>query len=236
MPDPIIWRSFNPLAFEDEAPSVEVRDGDTTRIRGLAAAYGKWSLDLGGFREIIEPGAFDRVLSRKGLDVVAFFDHDGQPLGRTTSGTLRLSVDDRGLSYENDPPDTQLGRDVVTLIRRRDLFGSSFAFTVEPKGEVWTHDDKGKSTRTIKEFSGLYDVSVVTHAAYGKATSVAVRALERWRAENLTSAERRRIAEEAADTATAEDSPAVRSFKVSSAAGARAAAAAAAARMRAHAG
>lgn len=229
MPEPIIWRSFNPLAVEDDAPAVEVRDGESPKIRGLAAAYGKWSLDLGGFREIIEPGAFDRVLSRKGLDVVAFFDHDGQPLGRTTSGTLRLSVDDRGLSYENDPPDTQLGRDVLTLIRRRDLFGSSFAFTVDPKGEVWTHDEKGKSTRTIKEFSGLYDVSVVTHAAYGKATSVAVRALERWRSENLTSSERQQIAEEAADTAA-------RSFKVSTVAGARAAAAAAAARMRAHAG
>jgi HK97 family phage prohead protease len=224
MSDQIIWRSFNPLGGDDESPAVEVRDGEAPKIRGLAAAYGKWSLDI-GFREIIEPGAFDRVLSRKGLDVVAFFDHDGQPLGRTTSGTLRLSVDDRGLNYENDPPDTQLGRDVVTLIRRRDLFGSSFAFTVEPKGEVWTHDEKGNATRTIREFSGLYDVSVVTHAAYGKATSVAVRALERWRAENLTTAEQRHIAEEASDTA-------VRSFKVSTVAGARAAAAAAVARMR----
>jgi uncharacterized protein len=226
MSDPIIWRSFNPLVGEDETPAVEIRDGESPKIRGLAAAYGKLSLDLGGFKEIIEPGAFDRVLSRKNLDVVAFFDHDGQPLGRTTSGTLRLAVDDRGLNYENDPPDTQLGRDLQTLIRRRDLFGSSFAFTVEPKGEVWTHDEKGTTTRTIREFSGLYDVSVVTHAAYGKATSVAVRSLERWRAENLTANEVRQIVEEEAE----------RSFKVSTVAGARAAAAAAAARMRAHAG
>lgn len=226
MGEPIIWRSFNPLLGEDETPAVEVRGDETPKIRGLAASYGKWSLDLGGFKEMIEPGAFDRVLSRKNLDVVAFFDHDGQPLGRTTSGTLRLALDDRGLNYENDPPDTQLGRDVVTLIRRRDLFGSSFAFTVEPKGEVWAHDEKGNTTRTIREFSGLYDVSVVTHAAYGKATSVAVRALERWRAENLTSREVRQIAEQEAD----------RSFKVSTVAGARAAAAAAVARMRIHAG
>lgn len=231
MAEPIVWRSFNPLVSEDDAvPAVEVRDEGTPKIRGLAAAYGKWSLDLGGFREIIEPGAFDRVLSRKNLDVVAFFDHDGQPLGRTTSGTLRLAVDDRGLNYENDPPDTQLGRDVQTLIRRRDLFGSSFAFTVEPKGESWTQDEKGNTTRTIREFSGLYDVSVVTHAAYGKATSVAVRALERWRAENLTDAENRQLAEEAADIAAS----AAQAPKVS--AGIRAAAAAAVARMRSHAG
>lgn len=230
MADPIVWRSFNPLVTEDESvPAVEVRDEGTPKIRGLAAAYGKWSLDLGGFREIIEPGAFDRVLSRKNLDVVAFFDHDGQPLGRTTSGTLRLSLDERGLNYENDPPDTQLGRDVLTLIRRRDLFGSSFAFTVDPKAETWIQDEKGNTTRTIREFSGLYDVSVVTHAAYGKATSVAVRALERWRTENLTAAENRDLAEQALESAE-------RAVKISTAAGIRAAAAAAVARMRAHAG
>lgn len=230
MADPIVWRSFNPLVTEDESvPAVEVRDEGTPKIRGLAAAYGKWSLDLGGFREIIEPGAFDRVLSRKNLDVVAFFDHDGQPLGRTTSGTLRLSLDERGLNYENDPPDTQLGRDVLTLIRRRDLFGSSFAFTVDPKAETWVQDEKGNTTRTIREFSGLYDVSVVTHAAYGKATSVAVRALERWRTENLTAAENRDLAEKALESAE-------QAFKINPAAGIRAAAAAAVARMRAHAG
>jgi HK97 family phage prohead protease len=228
MPEPIIWRSFNPLvAEEDVSPAIEIRDDGGPKIRGLAAAYGKWSLDLGGFKEIIEPGAFDRVLSRKNLDVVAFFDHDGQPLGRTTSGTLRLAVDERGLNYENDPPDTQLGRDVTTLIRRRDLFGSSFAFTVDPKGETWTHDEKGNTSRTIREFSGLYDVSVVTHAAYGKATSVAVRALEKFRAENLTAAENARLAEQAAD----KQADYMRSLS-----GARAAAAAAVARMRAHAG
>lgn len=230
MNEPIIWRSFNPLATEGDAvPAVEVRDEGAPKIRGLAAAYGKWSLDLGGFKEIIEPGAFDRVLARKNLDVVAFFDHEGQPLGRTTSGTLRLALDDRGLNYENDPPDTQLGRDVVTLIRRRDLFGSSFAFTVDPKGETWHQDERGNTTRTIREFSGLFDVSVVTHAAYGKATSVAVRALEKWRSENLTAHERRQIAEEASEKMAA-------SSQVCSLAAARASAAAAVARMRIYAG
>lgn len=224
MAEPIIWRSFNPLAEDVDVPAVEVRDGEAPKIRGLAAAYGKWSLDLGGFKEIIEPGAFDRVLSKRKLDVVALFDHEGQPLGRTLSGTLQLGTDERGLNYEIDPPDTQLGRDVMTLVRRKDLFGSSFAFTVEPRGEAWSQDERGATTRTITEFSGLYDVSVVTHAAYGNATSVAVRSLERWRAENLTAAEQRHLAEEVADR------------RAEQLAGAKAAAAAAVARMRIHAG
>jgi HK97 family phage prohead protease len=203
----------------DEA-AIELRAGDSPRIRGLAAAFGKPSLDLGGFREIIQPGAFDKVLSRRKLDVVALFDHEGQPLGRTLSGTLALSVDERGLNYEIDPPDTQLGRDVMTLLRRGDLFQSSFAFTVEPKGEEWNVDERGNTTRTIREFSGLYDVSVVTHAAYGNATNAAVRSLEKWRAEHMPAAPE------------AEPVAAVKR----SLAGAKAAAAAAVARMRAHAG
>jgi HK97 family phage prohead protease len=217
-------RFFEIVDGDTDEPTVEVRDEGSPKIRGLAAAYQKWSLDLGGFREIIEPGAFDRVLSKRKLDVVALFDHEGQPLGRTTSGTLRLSTDERGLNYEIDPPDTQLGRDVQTLIRRRDLFGSSFAFTVDPKSEAWSQDEKGNTTRTIREFSGLYDVSIVTHAAYGPATSVAVRSLERWRSENLTAQEQREIVEQAA------------AVRVDRLAAARAAAAASVARMRIHAG
>jgi HK97 family phage prohead protease len=213
-------RFFEIVDGDTDEPTVEVRDEGSPKIRGLAAAYQKWSLDLGGFREIIEPGAFDRVLSKRKLDVVALFDHEGQPLGRTASGTLRLSTDERGLNYEIDPPDTQLGRDLQTLIRRRDLFGSSFAFTVDPKGEAWSQDEKGNATRTIREFSGLYDVSIVTHAAYGPATSVAVRSLERWRSENLTAQEQREMLEQ--DTAV----------KYSASVGARAAVAAAIARLR----
>lgn len=194
-------RRFYEQTGEDFAgPVLQERADAPPMIRGLAAAYGKWSVDLGGFREIIEPGAFDRVLSKRKLDVVALFDHAGQPLGRTTAGTLRLSTDERGLSYEIDPPDTQLGRDVLTLLRRRDLVGSSFAFTVDPKGERWSQDEKGNATRSISEFSGLFDVSVVTTPAY-PSTTAAARSLERWRAENLTAAEVRQADEEKADTA-----------------------------------
>jgi HK97 family phage prohead protease len=168
--------------FTGTDAGLELRSGDAPKIRGLAAAYGKWSLDLGGFREIIAPGAFDDVLQSADLDVVALFDHVGQPLGRSTSGTLRLWTDERGLNYEIDPPDTQLGRDVTLLLSRGDLFGSSFAFTVETgTGEEWERDEDGGMRRTIKRFSGLYDVSVVTHAAYGNATSAALRSLEQWR-------------------------------------------------------
>ena len=168
----------------DEA--IELREEGSPVIRGYAAVFGKKSHDLGGFVEILQPTAFDSVLASRKLDVVGLWNHDpSQILGRTTSGTLRLAVDERGLSYEIDPPDTQLGRDSVTLLRRRDVSASSFAFSVDPKNETWDQPEKGLATRTISSVSGLFDVSIVTHPAYPQ-TSVAVRSLETWREASAT--------------------------------------------------
>ena len=92
---------------------VEVRSEseDRKQIVGYGAVFESKSEDLGGFVEIIERGAFDDVLND---DVRALFNHDNNIiLGRSISGTLKLSVDDVGLRYEIDPPDTQMVRDMV---------------------------------------------------------------------------------------------------------------------------
>ena len=68
------------------------------KIVGYAAVFDQESEPLGGFVEVIAPGAFDDVL---GADVRALFNHDANYLlGRTASGTLTLSVDAVGLRYE----------------------------------------------------------------------------------------------------------------------------------------
>lgn len=68
--------------------------------------------------------AFDANLKD---DVLFTINHDpNQLLGRTGSGTVRLNVDDYGLGFELDLPDTQLGRDARTLVERGDLSGASF--------------------------------------------------------------------------------------------------------------
>jgi HK97 family phage prohead protease len=122
------------------------------------------------------PGAFDRALKEK-QDVRALFNHDdNQVLGRSKSGTLRMSVDSKGLKYEIDPPDTQLGRDLVTSIRRGDIDGSSFAFIV--RGQKWNETTKDGVTTYLREITDcdLMDVSPVTYPAYEQ-TSVAVRTM-----------------------------------------------------------
>ncbi len=172
------------ISFEDAPEAelvVEERAGGKTVITGYAAVYDRLSLDLGGFREMIKPGAFDKVLARQRgkQDVVALFNHDSNiVLGRTSSGTLELSSDSKGLRYEVTPPATRA--DIVELIARRDVRGSSFSFAISPGGDAWSSDDKG-SIRSVREVSGLFDVSAVLNPAYpDSSVQAALRSYEAW--------------------------------------------------------
>jgi len=152
-------------------------DGKVT-VAGYAAVFGD-TADIGGyFREVIARGAFTNTL-RTG-DVRAYFDHDrGRVLGRTSSGTLRLREDERGLAVEIDLPDTSDGRDVKTLIERGDISGMSFGFSVLKQEWDETVDPP---TRTIMEVE-LREVSIVSEPAYD-GTSIALRSLDEARKEH----------------------------------------------------
>lgn len=157
--------------------NVETRDDGKTLIRGMAARYGVRSVDLGGFTEEIRPGAFDGVMQSEGRNVVGLYNHEqNYVLGTERAGTLRLVGTNDGLGYEIDPPASR--QDVVELIQRGDVWGSSFAFTVERDGDEWTTDEDGRHLRYIRAIGGLYDVGPVLTPAY-RDTSVAVRSLEK---------------------------------------------------------
>ena len=177
-------RRYLSIADDDSTCTlfVEERDGETPKIRGIAPPWDSLSVDLGGFREKFSATAFDKVLSKRKLDVPMLWNHDdSRPLARTTNGTLKIEKSDKGLAFEADPVATPTAAEVLTLIRSKTIFGSSFAFTVGAKGETWVEDERGNVTRTITEASGLYDVSPVTRAAYPN-SSVGLRSLTAWKA------------------------------------------------------
>ena len=146
------------------------KKGKRNIVEGHAAVYGELSEDLGGFREMIKPGAFDDVLEN---DVRAFFNHDpNYLLARTSSGTLKLSTDKRGLKYSFDVPDTTAGRDLLVSMKRGDITQSSFAFIVE--SDSWDENKDGQEVRTIEKVSRLYDVSPVSIPAYPSANDLAI--------------------------------------------------------------
>lgn len=156
---------------------VELRmDGDEKKsavLVGYGAVFNQRSENLGGFTEVIQPGAFDDVLSD---DVRALFNHDSNIILGRNGTTMTLSVDPVGLRYEIDMPDTQMVRDMVlSPVQRGDVNQSSFGFSVDV--DNWDEDDEGRVTRTIVKVKRLYDVSPVTFPAYPD-TSVAARSLE----------------------------------------------------------
>jgi HK97 family phage prohead protease len=147
-------------------------DDDGKKIVGYASVfydgtegteYALWE----DMKERIMPGTFDDALGNPD-DVRGLFNHNpDQILGRTSAGTLKLSVDKRGLFYEIAPGDTTVARDVVESIKRGDVDGSSFAFRVLDE-ELKKED--GKYVREITRVS-LFDVGPVTYPAYAAATS-----------------------------------------------------------------
>jgi HK97 family phage prohead protease len=141
-------------------------DGDSPTITGYAAVFNSPSEDM-GFIEKVDPHAFDGTLNG---DVRALWNHDSNHvLGRTKSGTLRLSVDAKGLKYEIDPPDTQAARDLMTSMKRGDVDSSSFGFVTNE--DKWDYS-ASPVTRTLLRVS-LIDVSPVCFPAYQSATSEA---------------------------------------------------------------
>lgn len=166
-------RSFN----------VEFRnDPENRHIEGYGSVFNKRSLDLGGFTEIIAPGAFDGVIEES--DVKCYLDHNPNRgiLARSKNGegSLTLSVDDEGLKYSFDAPHTALGDEVIEGLVRGDYSQSSFAFTVQD--ESWTKEEDGRYLRTITKVNRLYDVSIVADPAYPD-TSVAMRSLDAFKAQ-----------------------------------------------------
>ena len=85
-------------------------------------------------------------------------------MGRTSSDTLKLSVDERGLKYELKLGNQSYAKDLAESMKRGDITSSSFAFTIER--DTWSED-----LRTVEEIKGLYDVSVVTVPAYPEASA-----------------------------------------------------------------
>lgn len=159
---------------------IEKRNDEPAKLVGHAAVFNSLSEDLGGFREKIAPGAFKNAIT--GSDVRALFNHDPNfVLGRTISGTLRLSEDEKGLRIENDLPDTQQARDLMVSVGRGDINQMSFGFTVNK--QQWEEDGEGVVTRTLLDVD-LFDVSVVTYPAYPK-TDAAIRSLEEFKKDQL---------------------------------------------------
>ncbi|WP_426213669.1 HK97 family phage prohead protease [Mesorhizobium abyssinicae] len=104
-------------------------------------------------------------------DVLALWNHNyDRPLGRTSSGTLDLRSDRVGLYFGLNPDDTTPdGMTAIGTVRRQDVSGCSFGFTVTR--ETWDDGDDAQLPLRIIEEAVLWEVSLCPDPAYNETSA-----------------------------------------------------------------
>lgn len=147
------------IQFQGEFRAV----GDGNTIEGTIPTGSH--TDLGGYFEVIEPGAFLKsLLSNR--TIFAFDQHNPEkPLANTKAGTLALEERKEGLKVRMRlDPEISYHKDLLLSVKRGNLGGMSFGFSVPPGGESWSGN-----LRTIHDMT-LYEVSPVSLPAYEQST------------------------------------------------------------------
>lgn len=156
--------------------NVEKRDGEnqSLKVSGYAAVFNSKTSIGEYFDEMISPGAFSRTLSENG-DIRALINHNFDKLiGRTKSGTLILSEDERGLKFEIDLPNTTYATDLAVSMARGDINQCSFGFFATE--ESWDYSIE-PALRTVNE-AELFEISIVSIPAYENTEVALVRSKE----------------------------------------------------------
>lgn len=146
-------------------------------VSGYAIRFNEDSAFM-GFTERISPSALPASMLEN-ADIFAYFNHDWSKVLARTPNSLKLDLRNDGLYYEFEAPNTQDGNDLLEHIKRGEMYGTSFAFSLpeDGSGEVWTKQEDGTYLREIIMFDALYEISPVYTPAY-PTTSVSARCLE----------------------------------------------------------
>lgn len=124
-------------------------------------------------REVIAPEAVSQELLDKS-DIKMTMFHDRQLLlarSNKGSGTLSYGIDDKGVYFEFEAPDTADGDKAIELVKRGDIAGCSFAFSTRYYDRAFVeesvvHGDKVEVTYRVKVITGIYDFTLAADPAY----------------------------------------------------------------------
>jgi phage head maturation protease len=172
------------IDFAEEVGIEQREGGEGSVLKGLGLVLGGLSkpmsmrLDSGEvvkFVEIIDARALDRAdLS----DVICCVDHTPLwLLGRTSSGTLRLVTDQRGVTYYCDMPPLEITNQVTVYVGRKDIKGNSYQFIKED--DRWEQRSDGVIVRTVTAISRMLDIGPVIRPAYTQ-TNLEIRSYREW--------------------------------------------------------
>jgi HK97 family phage prohead protease len=166
------------LSVREAAPDAQ---GESRTITGTAIVFDAESevLDDWGyrFREVIKPEACTmEFLNSQDIKMNMLHDRD-LTLARCNKGTgsLRLSVDEKGVNFEFEAPKCDIGDRCLEMVRRGDYSGCSFEFW--PEDYDVEEREGGKDVKiTHKKFRALTALTIGMDPAY-KQTSVNAREL-----------------------------------------------------------
>lgn len=158
-------------AGEGEAPS--------RTITGYAILFNTLSAPLYAYddeeaREVIAPEAVTKELL-DGCDIKMTMFHDRQLIlarSKNGIGTLTYSVDEKGVAFEFEAPNTADGDKALELVRRGDISGCSFMFSTHYYDSAYVErsvkrvDGKTQITYTVKTITGIYDFTLAADPAY----------------------------------------------------------------------
>lgn len=153
-------------------------------IEGYAVVFNRESeilydkLNHRYFIEVIDPQAIDMELIQRS-DIKMLIDHSKSRMlarSRYGEGSLQLEIDEYGLKFRFEIPETTDGQFIREMVKRNDYNGCSFAFT-DDVVDVEYDKERGMAKRYVRKIKQLYDCSIVADPAYSD-TEVSVRSLE----------------------------------------------------------
>ena len=152
---------------------------ESRTIEGYAIVFGVESRILAdywdNYREIIEPGAITEERLNE-MDIKMTMYHNREKiLARSVNGegTLKLSVDEVGVHYEFEAPNTVDGDTALELVKRGDLSGSSFMFWTDERNVSYEKRSDGMMLRRVKTIGMIYDMTIAADPAYEETTVAA---------------------------------------------------------------
>nr|DAY85263.1 MAG TPA: prohead serine protease [Caudoviricetes sp.] len=176
--------------------NIIAKDDENMIVEGYALKFNRESNLLGEFVEVISPEALRNAdLS----DVRCLIDHNSSyVLGRTVADTLKLEVDDVGLRFRCELPNTSYARDLYENIKLGNINQCSFGFTIEEDGDEFERREDGIFKRTVNKIRSLFDVSIVTYPAYEDTdVAPALRSIKNIKENEQKQIEQRRLMEKA---------------------------------------
>ena len=159
-------REIRSLNFEVRA---EENEQHGAHLVGMAIVYGQ-VIQYGWRREVIDAGAVDGMTDLKDVRFLIGHNTSMVPLARSRNNnehsTMQLKPVETGLEIrvDLDIENNQDARTLYSAVKRGDITGMSFMFTVDKS--IWEEEDSDNPLRRIAHIDKVFEVSAVAFPAY----------------------------------------------------------------------